>query len=69
MDTIKREALIRAVKLLGWEPSDVTELHITPFEVTATLFERDEHGNKIHVPTDEKGIWTAHTRIEKANVS
>lgn len=47
MDTIKYEHVQRAVRLLGYNPSDVKSLIIDALEVRVTVFERDEHGNKI----------------------
>ena len=41
MDTIKREDLIRAVKILGYDPQAVETLQITKDEVRATLIDFD----------------------------
>lgn len=47
MKTIKREALVNAVKILGLEPRDVELVAITPNEIRVCLFERSEDGQKV----------------------
>ena len=69
MDTIKRDTLVRAVALLGFDPVDVAEVRITRNEVTATIFERDEHGNRILGMRTAEGEWQFDQRVEVCNVS
>lgn len=49
---ISRDTLMKVCNLLGWEPSDVLSLQIWPTEVYATLFARDEDGNRIVLSTE-----------------
>lgn len=58
METIDRSKVLEACELLGFDPTDVFEMKITPEAVTVTTFKRGPEGQRVRVQGEGYGKIT-----------